>query len=232
MKRIIVVIALAMLSVWSCPVAMAGVTGQIEYENEWDEDSNHEGAVEANIRYKSKPWYLQLEFEKPIQPDSKDGHVELQGQYNWKIGKKGKFSVLNEITYSLDKESWSAELTPRFYWKLPHGFQIGFDLEIDYLTNDEWEINEIEIEPTIKWGTKVGPGKLGLELEAPTTRLYSSSDTKDDFEAEEILPIITYKLPLNDHFLLFFEFGAPYDLVDSEWETYLNVALRWSLPTK
>lgn len=168
-----------------------------------------------------------MEFTKPIQPDSEDGFVELEAEYRWKISERGQFRLQNEITYNFEKKQWAAELTPEFYVNLQHGFAIGFELEIDYLNKDDWDIHQIEIEPTIKWGTKLGPGELDLELEAPVMRLYSSADNTDNFEVETIEPIIEYTLPISKKTKVAFVFGAPYDVEDKEWSTYFDVIWKW-----
>ncbi len=228
MKKTLILLAAVTLPMWATSsVVMAGWDTQAGIENDWDGDGEYEGHAKARLRYKGKGWKAQVEYKTEFEPDSNDGSIELQGDYSWKIGEKGTFTLMNELPYNIDNQSWGGELTPRYYHKLDNGFKIGFDLEIDYLSSDVWDIHEIEIEPTIIWGTKVGTGTLGLELEAPVMRLYSSKDGVDDFEVETIEFIANYTLPLGGKSTnVNFEFGAPFQLDDSEWEQYLNIVFN------
>ncbi|HID69307.1 MAG TPA: hypothetical protein EYP35_02340 [Desulfobacterales bacterium] len=124
---------------------------------------------------------------------------------------------------------FAAELTPKFYTKVGKNFKIGFELEIDYLKHDEFDLHEIKIEPTIKWKKEIGPGKLSLELEAPVMRLYTSNDSKDNFEFETVEPIISYEIPLSEATSMEFELDLPYDIQKEEMETCFTITMSWKL---
>ncbi len=201
---------------------------QAGIENDWDDAGEYEGHAKTRLRYKGKGWKVQVEYKTEFEPDNTDGKIELQGDYNWKVGENGKFTLMNELPYNIDKQNWSGELTPRYYHKLANGFKIGFDLEIDYLKNDEWDIHEIEIEPTILWGTQMGIGVLEFELEAPVMRLYSNKEGVDSFAFETIEPMVNYTIPITEKVSnINLEFGAPYQLEDDEWEQYVTVVFNY-----
>ncbi|MCG8051713.1 MAG: hypothetical protein JAZ15_10935 [Candidatus Thiodiazotropha endolucinida] len=214
--------AAILLAVLSSP-SISGWDVQLEHESIWDADGDHTGYLVPRIRYKGDGWKAHLEYYKPVQPDSTDGKLELETNHNWKFEGGGKFTLRHELYHDLAGEKWSAELTPRFYQKLEQGFVVGFDLEIDYLSDDELALKEIEIEPTIKWIGQVGSGELELELEVPVMRLYSRDSSRKDFEVEGVEPIVGYTLPLTEATSFYAEYGAPYDAQDHEWSHYLDL---------
>ncbi|MEN8200513.1 MAG: hypothetical protein ABFR63_10630 [Thermodesulfobacteriota bacterium] len=229
MKKALIILAAATIPMWATGSSvMAAWDGQLGIENDWDDNGDHEGTAKTRIRYKGKGWKAQVEYKSGWEGAVEDGTVELQGDYSWKVGEKGKFTLMNELPYNMGKESWGGELTPRYYYKLANGFRVGFDLEIDYLKADDWDIHEIEIEPTILWGKQMGIGILDLELEAPVMRLYSNKDGVDDFEVETIEPIAAYTIPWGGQkgTNIVFEVGAPYQVEDEEWEQYFNVFIN------
>jgi len=229
MKKALIILAAATLPMWATSSAvMAGWDTQAGIENDWDDGGEYEGHAKARLRYKGKSWKVQVEYKTEFEPDNTDGKVELQGDYSWKVGEKGKFTLMNELPYNFDKQSWSGELTPKYYYTIAKDFKIGFELEIDYLKNDDWDIHNIEIEPAIAWGRQLGPGILELKLEAPVMRLYSNEEGEDDFAVVTVEPIVNYTIPIAGKTAnINFEFGAPYQVEDTEWEQYFNVVVNW-----
>ncbi len=155
--------------------------------------------------------------------------MEWEAAYSWKLGEKSKFTLKHELYYDIEDTDFAAELTPKFYTKVGKNFKIGFELEIDYLKHDEFDLYEIEVEPTIKWSNEIGPGKLSLELEAPVMRFYTSDDSKDDFKFETVEPIINYTIPLNDRTSMNFELDIPYDVQKEKMDTNFNITMAWNL---
>ena len=206
--------------------ATAGWDAQFEMETVTDDSGDRTTAFEPRIRYKEGSFSTHFEYEYTPESGSENGkELEWQLDYSWKVSDQSKFKLTNEFVRKFNSDSNNAELTPSFYTKLDNGLKVGFELENDYLKNDDFAMHEIEIEPTIKWGKTIGDGKLSLELEAPVMRLYSK--TKKDFEFEEIMPIIGYKYNLSKDAVLGMELELPYDLQTEELETVVNIALGY-----
>ncbi|MET0103839.1 MAG: hypothetical protein ABW072_01695 [Sedimenticola sp.] len=215
----------ALPALLASPAAMAGWDIQLQHESNWNEHGQHSGAIEPRILYKGQDWKIQLEIEKQVQPVSRKAALEFEGQYNWKIGQNGSLGLNTEVVYDQESKNWAGELTPELYWNLGDGFEIGFELEIDYLSADRWDLHEIEIEPTVSWEGPLGPGYLYLELEAPVMRLYSADDSRKDVEFETVEPIVGYGIQLTPATDLYMELASPYDVQDRSWSTCFDIGV-------
>ncbi|WP_415897799.1 hypothetical protein ACMXYX_05115 [Neptuniibacter sp. QD72_48] len=152
-------------------------------------------------------------------------NLTWQVEYKWKLSENSSLKLVHEFDRTIDTNTESAELTPKFYTSFDNGLKAGFELEIDYYLDGDFDIYEIEIEPTLKWSRSLGEGKLNLELEAPTMRLYSNDDSIKDFEFEEVLPIIGYDHPLSKNLTLHTLLELPYDLQEDDFDTIITIGL-------
>ncbi|WP_415898832.1 hypothetical protein [Neptuniibacter sp. QD48_11] len=152
-------------------------------------------------------------------------NLTWQVEYTWQLNENSIFKLVHEFDRAIDSDTNSAELTPMYYTTFDNGLKAGFELEIDYYLDGDFDIYEIEIEPTLKWSRNLGEGKLNLELEAPTMRLYSSDDSIKDFEFEEVLPIIGYDHPLSKNLTLHTLLELPYDLQEDDFDTIITIGL-------
>lgn len=214
-KLIFISVSVVLMGFLTLPGAVwADFFAGVELNNNWDDDNDYEFNITSKMGYENA-FYAHVAWTKPVEPSSDpDGEMEFEHEHDlW-----GGFALKNEVYYDLDAEDWAAEATPKWYIKLESGVKLGFEVEFDYLKNDEFDLYEIEIEPTIKGKIKeLGPGDLKWELEAPVCRLYTSSEDKDDFEVETIQPILNYGVPVFEKkAVLEFEFEFPYDVQDEE----------------
>ncbi|WP_415890622.1 hypothetical protein ACMXYV_04755 [Neptuniibacter sp. SY11_33] len=152
-------------------------------------------------------------------------NLTWQVEYTWQLDESSIIKLVHEFDRTIDSDTNSAELTPMYYITLGNGLKAGFELEIDYYLDGDFDIYEIEIEPTLKWSQSLGEGKLNLELEAPTMRLYSNDNSVKDFEFEEVLPIIGYDHPLSKNLTLHTLLELPYDLQEDDFDTIITIGL-------
>ncbi|MEE9446664.1 MAG: hypothetical protein V3V09_01810 [Arenicellales bacterium] len=121
----------------------------------------------------------------------------LVHRYSLNMPKPHQVILRNTIDYDRNTQNWQGEITPIYMYQLTEKWQIGAEFEIDYYQKDKFGIAEIEIEPTIKYKTRIGQHKLLLELEAPVTRLYSRQDKPTKFKVESYDVLARYTIPLS-----------------------------------
>ncbi|MEE9303382.1 MAG: hypothetical protein V3U84_06315 [Thiotrichaceae bacterium] len=202
---------------------------KLELENTFSKDWERETSVESTLRYQQDNWKTHLEYEKPVYPKSEDGSLEWQLDVGWEFDRT-EIYIRNELSRNLDKNQMTSELTPRWYYNVTESLQIGFDLEIDYYNSaadQEFDLFEVEIEPTVVWTKKLSRGIFITELEAPITRLYSNDDQEDNFEFVGLRLILKYVRKITRKTRLEFELKLPYNSTNNKLETDLNVALRY-----
>jgi len=208
--------------------ANAGWDVQLEAEFK-DFKEDRVTAYEPRLRYKDGNFSTYLEYEYTPLDDAKDlEKLTWQFAYNWVLSEKSNFTLIHELERNLSSDINSAELTPTYYTTLDNGLIIGFELEIDYLNDDKFDIYELEIEPTLKWAKKVNHGNFSLELEAPVMRLYSSQPAQKNFEFEEILTILGYQRSLSKQAVLNASVELPYNLQTDELDSVVNISLGYS----
>ena len=220
MTRISLATALAM----GASVASAGFDVQVEQENVTDDQGNRNTKFETRLRYRMGDFTTHLEYE--YDPESKPAQdkktLEWQQDMRWKT-EGGYFNMLtNEMYHNYQSGQKSGELTWSFYTPAENGIKYGFELEVDYLSKDEWGLFEVEIEPTVKWAGAAGPGKLSLELEAPVTRLYSK--TRNNVELETVEFQTAYSIDVGSKSSVTMEVVMPYDFEKKAVESELNIA--------
>jgi hypothetical protein len=197
------------------------------YVNTWDKDNNYGKYAYINIYHQGDKLYSHVEFNKYFDDVVDDGTLELQnGMSIYKWGNT-KISVTHELLHDFNDSDWEAELTPTVFTKLGKNFKVGVEMEIDYYGNDELEISQIEIEPTIKWSMKADEILYTAELEAPTMRLYSNNDAKKDFEFEEIYAATTASFPVMDKTVFILEGYLYYDLQAKELAKEIGFSIQY-----
>lgn len=202
--------------------AAAGWDAELRSVNEWDDDNERVTAVQPQVRYKGDGWKAHVEYWIPFDPESEDGRIEQELEVKVP-GVKG-LALKNELYYDVEDGEWASELTPKWYTTV-WGIKAGFELEIDYLKNDQFDLHEIEVEPTVKKSWALGEtSELELELEMPVTRLYSSS--KDDVEIEELAVLAIYDYAVTDHTALEVRGELHCDVQDGACEKILEIALK------
>lgn len=202
--------------------AAAGWDAELRSVTEWDDDDERVAAIQPQVRYKGDGWKAHVEYWIPFDPEAEDGEIEQEIEYKMPVIKG--LALKNETYYDVENGEWAAELTPKWYTKV-WGIKAGFELEIDYLKNDEFDLYEIEIEPTVKKSWAVGEkSELELELEMPVTRLYSSS--KDDVDVEELAVLAIYDYAVTDDTAIEVRGELHCDVQDGECEKILEVALK------
>jgi len=178
------------------------------------------------LQYSKGKFSTYLEYAyTPINGQTNDEELTWQLEYKWQLSEDSSLKLVHEFSHSLIDHSDRAELTPKLYTAFSDHLKLGFELEIDYYQDGDFEIQEIEIEPTIKWQQSLGKGELNLELEAPTMRLYSNKDGVKDFEFEEILPIVGYSYPLSKTISLEAEAEFPYDLQTDDLDSIITLSI-------
>lgn len=192
-------------------------------KSQWNNDGEYSEDITPRLQFKEDEFYAHVEWCRPFEPQDKDGELEVQNEYSLTAFSNSEFTLKHELYYDFDQEEYAAELTPKLYTQLSKKMKIGFELEIDYLQHNAFDLFELEVEPTIKWQDSFGPGKLKLELEAPVMRLYSSNDSRKDFEFETVEFIGVYSLSLNKTTTLSFKLELPYDLQQNELETEVDI---------
>lgn len=206
------------------PACADGFDFQLEEETVTDDAGNRNVKFEPRLRYRVGDFTTHFEYEiDPGQTPAQDRKtLEWQQDMRWTT-EGGYFHMLtNEMYHNVTSGKDSAELTWAFFTPAANGIRYGFELEIDYLAADVLDLHEIEIEPTVKWGDKVGPGKLSLELEAPVTRLYSK--TKNNMEIETVEFQVMYEVNVTDTSFVSMEVVMPYDFESRAMESELNIA--------
>ncbi|WP_028294005.1 hypothetical protein [Oceanobacter kriegii] len=206
--------------------ATAGFSAQVEQENVTDDQGNRNTKFETQLRYRTGGLgvHFEYEYDPEAAPASDKKLLEFQQDYRWKT-EEGYFNMFtNEMYHNYQSGQNSAELTWFFYTPAnEHGVRFGFDLEVDYLSKDEWGLHEIEIEPTVKWAAAAGPGQLNLELEAPVTRLYSKTRNNMEFETVEFQA--KYEIDVAESTYFWMEMVLPYDMESKSVESELNLTL-------
>ncbi len=219
MKKYIAVVMLMLVAM----TANAGWDAEVRSVNEWDNDNERVSAIQPQLRYKGDGWKTHLEYWIPFDPEVEGGEIEHEIEYK-KLCIKG-LAVKHELYYDVENGEWAAELTPKWYTTL-WGIKVGFELEIDYLKDGEFDLYEIEIEPTVKksWAL-CEKSEIELELEMPVTRLYSNS--KKDLEIEELAALLIYDYALTDETAIEIRGELHYDVQDSEFDKILEIALKY-----
>lgn len=203
--------------------AIAGWDAEIRSVNEWDDDNEFVSGIQPQVRYKGDGWKAHVEYLIPFEPESEDGTIEQEVEIKVPLIKG--LALKNEVYYDIEDDKFSAELTPKWYTQI-WGLKVGFELEIDYLKNDRFDLYEIEIEPTVKKSWEIcEKSAFELELEMPVTRLYSKS--KKDFEIEELAVIGIYEYAMTDTAALEIRGELHYDVQDEELEKVLEIALKY-----
>jgi hypothetical protein len=204
-------------------VQAVGWDAEVRSVNEWDEDNEHVSGIQPQIRYKGDGWKAHVEYLIPVEPESEDGTIEQEVEI--KVPAINGLAIKNEVYYSIEDDDLSAELTPKWYKKF-WGIKAGFELEIDYLKADRFDIYEVEIEPTVKKCWEISEkSEFELEFELPVTRLYSK--TKKDFEIEELAVLGIYDYVVSDAAAIEVRGELHYDVQDDEFEKVLEVALKY-----
>lgn len=190
------------------------------------EAQNGHYAYKPFLQYKEGNFGTYLEYIYVPRNGIENGqNLTWQIEYTWQLNENSIFKLVHEFDRAIDSDTNSAELTPMYYKTFGNGLKAGFELEIDYYLDGDFDIYEIEIEPTLKWSQSLGEGKLNLELEAPTMRLYSNDDSIKNFEFEEVLPIIGYNHPLSKNLTLHTLLELPYDLQEDDFDTIITIGL-------
>lgn len=219
MKKYIVSMLMMLVSM----TAIAGWDAEIRTVQEWDEDNELVTGIQPQVRYQADGWKAHVEYLIPVDPETEDGTIEQEVEI--KVPFIKGLALKNEVYFDIEQSEWAAELTPKWYTKI-WGIKAGFELEIDYLKNDEFDLYEIEIEPTFKKSWELGQkSELELELEMPVTRLYSNS--KDHVEIEELAVLAIYDYTLTDAAAIEVRGELHYDVQDEELEKILEVALKY-----
>ncbi len=225
-------LCIALISTLTLLAASASANGtwevKLESENRYDEDGDRTSSLEPTLIYQSGPWKTHIEYEKQVHPESRDGRLEWQFDYRWKLS-RSTVTLRSEVLHDLDRDRTRAELTPRWMIRTSPSLQLGFDLEIDYFddsADSQLDIFEIEIEPTLMWTRKFPSGRFRFELEAPVLRLYSNNKDVDDVEYEGIEPILSWRHTISDASNVTVELKLPYDAEAEEWEARPNLAWR------
>ena len=219
MKKYIAAMLLMLVSM----NAIADWDAEVRSVQEWDEDNELVTGIQPQVRYKSAGWKAHVEYLIPVDPETEDGTIEQEVEI--KIPFITGLALKNEVYFDIEDSEWAGELTPKWYTKI-WGLKAGFELEIDYMKNDRFDLYEIEVEPTVKKSWEIGAkSELELELEMPVTRLYSK--TKDDFEVEELAGLAIYDYALSDAAAIEVRGEVHYDVQDKEVEKILEVALKY-----
>ena len=192
--------------------ADAGWKSQMEVYNKWDHQDEYAGLFIPTIIYGGDHWMTHIEYKIPFEPEHTDGVIEWQ--YELKRTRLKGLALKNELEYNIETDKYKCEITPKWFTKVGE-WKLGMELEIDILKENEFDIYEIEIEPTAKRTFHAGSGVFTLEIEAPTTRLYTNTEDKDNFAIEAIDGIFTYKVGVADNTWLLCEAELRYNTEDS-----------------
>lgn len=223
-SRSIKVLLLAMASAAALPVMAGNFDFQLEEETVTDDSGNRNVKFEPRLRYREGAFttHFEYEYDPNVKPAKDKKILEWQQDMRWTTGGGYSHMLTNEMYHNYTTSKDSGELTWAFFTPAEGGIRYGFELEVDYLSNDELALHEIEIEPTVKWADKVGPGTLNFELEAPVTRLYSK--TKNNVEIETVEFQTLYEVPVTASSFVSMEVVMPYDLEKKAMESELNLA--------
>jgi hypothetical protein len=223
-SRSVNVLMIALASAMATPVLAGNFDFQLEEETVTDDSGRRNVKFEPRLRYREGSFttHLEYEYDPNIKPLKDKKILEWQQDMRWTTD-TGYFHMLtNEMYHNYTSGKDSGELTWSFYTPSAGGIRYGFELEVDYLSNDELALHEIEIEPTVKWSDKAGPGTLSLELEAPVTRLYSKLQNNVEFETVEFQ--VLYEVAVTASSFVSMEVVMPYDLEKKAMESELNLA--------
>ncbi len=221
-------VSLLVIALWNSVSAAGDWEIKLELENTFAENEDRATSIEPTIRYITETWLTHLEYEKPVSPNSEDGKIEWQLEFYGELN-QSEFAIRNEVTWNLEKNRTRSELTPRWYYNKSKVLDIGFDLEIDYYdsaADSEFDLFEVEIEPTIIWTKNLDNGKFKTKLEAPVFRLYSNEDGEDNFKYRGLEVNLQYQRKLTSDSRFIIELKLPYDSESNELEVDLNFALR------